>query len=161
MYGSDRVILPGSSCRAGNRPSHRRLADLANACPFSSRRSVSPPAFSGHITNLWSSVSERIALHDGSIGRRGGRLIEFEIRWNHAVGEDPLPAPEENGVHPEREPIEEPLGKQGLDKVEAADDVDVLVPLAHLPHCRVNIGSELCRVRPCRREQLTRCHVFR
>lgn len=68
---------------------------------------------------------------------------------------------EKTGTHPECQPIEELLGQEHLHEIEAADDVDVLVPVMQFMYSFTDIWSEQSGVVPFEDRCLAGGHVLR
>ena len=100
-------------------------------------------------------------MHYRALGRGDNRFDELEVCRDHSVGEELLSVAEENGIYPKCQTIEKLIGEERLHEIEAADDVDVLVPVAQFMHGLDYIRTEQSGVVPLEDRILARGHVLR
>src|SRR3954464_7478869 len=96
-----------------------------------------------HVPRPGRAIGEPVAQVHGALRTGYRRPEECDVRGSRAVVEHLLADAEHDRVHPEVEPVEELLAQEGLDEVQASDDLHVLVPVADLAYRGGQIRAEL------------------
>src|SRR5215212_5085013 len=125
--------------------------------------SVPPDAAVGcaHVSGSRCAIGEPVAQEHRACRTGRRRFEQGQVGGYRATVEHLLPDAERDRVQPEVEAVEELLAQQGLNKVEAPDNLHMLVSVTNFAHRGSKVGAELGGPGPREVGPATGCYVLR